>query len=308
MKLVFFGTPNFAVPSLEKLNESKHSILAVITSPDTKSGRGLKFNSPPIKEYAIKNNLLLKQPKSLKNESFINFLVDLNADLFVVVAFKILPEAILNIAKFGSINLHASLLPKYRGAAPVHHAILNGDTVLGLTTFFLNKNIDTGNILLQNKINITNNTTTGEALEELSIVGSSLVLETITLIKNKSSKIKVQDHSNATFAPKIKIKDSKINWLSNANNIHNQIRAFSPIPGAYTYIMKKRVKLFGSEIILDKNYKLEPGQISFKNKMFLVGTKTSSISISKIHIEGKNILASNQFILGYSHLDGKRFD
>tara|TARA_B100001250_G_scaffold7542_1_gene6360 strand:+ start:747 stop:1673 length:927 start_codon:yes stop_codon:yes gene_type:complete len=308
MKLVFFGTPNFAVPTLEKLNESKHSVLAVITSPDNKSGRGLKLTSPPIKKYAIKNNLVLKQPYSLKDESLNDFLTDLNADLFVVVAFKILPENIINIPKYGSINLHASLLPKYRGAAPVHHAILNGDKTLGLTTFFLNKKIDTGDILLQNKLTITNNTTTGEALQDLSNMGSALILNTITKIKNKSILIRKQNHLNASFAPKITTKDSKINWHSNADKIHNQIRAFSPIPGAYTYINKKRIKLFESRIILNNEYKLDPGYICLKNNIFLIGTSTNSISISKIHIEGKKILTTLQFISGYSHLDGKKFD
>jgi len=308
MKLVFFGTPNFAVPTLEKLNDSKYSILAVITSPDNKSGRGLKLTSPPVKKYAIKNNLVLKQPYSLKEKNLNDFLTDLNADLFVIVAFKILPENIINIPKYGSINLHASLLPKYRGAAPVHHAILNGDKTLGLTTFFLNKKIDTGDILLQNEMKITNNTTTGEALEDLAKIGSILILKTIIEIKNKTILTRKQDDSNASLAPKISTKDSKINWYSNANNIHNQIRAFSPIPGAFTYINKKRVKLFGSKIILDNCYKLEPGLISLKNNMLLIGTNTNSISISKIHIEGKNILTANQFISGYLYWDGKRFD
>ena len=308
MKLVFFGTPNFAVPTLKKLNDSKHSVLAVITSPDSKSGRGLKLNSPPVKKYAIKNNLVLKQPCNLKDESIKDFLTDLKADLFVVVAFKILPENIINIPKYGSINLHASLLPKYRGAAPVHHAILNGDKTLGLTTFFLNKKIDTGDILLQNEITITNNTTTGEALEELSKMGSILILKTITEIKNKSILTRRQDHSNASFAPKISIKDLKINWYSNANNIHNQIRAFSPIPGAYTFINNKRIKLFESRIILKNEYQLDPGYICFKNNIFLIGTNTNCISVSKIHIEGKKILTALQFISGYSHLDGQKFD
>jgi methionyl-tRNA formyltransferase len=308
MKLVFFGTPNFAVPTLEKLNDSKYSILAVITSPDNKSGRGLKLTSPPVKKFAIKNNLVLKQPYSLKDESLNDFLTNLNADLFVVVAFKILPENIINIPKYGSINLHASLLPKYRGAAPVHHAILNGDKTLGLTTFFLNKKIDTGDILLQNEIKITNNTTTGEALEDLAKMGSILILKTIIEIKNKSILTKKQDDSNASFAPKISTKDSKINWHSNANNIHNQIRAFSPIPGAYTYINNKRIKLFESRIILKNEYKLDPGYICLKNNIFLIGTNTNSISVSKIHIEGKKILTALQFISGYSYLDGKKFD
>ena len=308
MKLVFFGTPSFALPTLEKLYNSKHKILSIITSPDSKSGRGLKIHYSPVKKFAIKNTLLTKQPLSFKDEKLINFLKNLNADIFIVVAFKILPEEILNIPKYGSINLHASLLPKYRGAAPVHHAILNGDNILGLTTFFLNKNTDTGDILLQNKININNNDTTGEALEKLSKVGSDLVCDTIEGIRNKTIISKKQDNTKATSAPKIKVIDCKINWSSNSNYIHNQIRAFSPIPGAYSYINKKRVKLYGSIIVRDHFKGLEPGTILFKDKNVLISTKTHCISISKFHFEGKKIINANQFILGYKYLNGKRFN
>ncbi len=262
MKLVFFGTPDFAVPTLDALHDSSHEILGVVTSPDKKSGRGLKVTSAAIKKSAEKYSLPIYQPESTGSKQLHSILKQINPDIYVVVAYKILPESILNIPPRGAVNLHASLLPKYRGAAPVNHAILNGETETGLTTFLIQKKVDTGDLLLQQSLPIDNSVTTGEALSKLSFLGADLVIKTLdALAQNKIKPIK-QDGDKATFAPKISVQDCKINWSNPALMIHNQIRAFSPKPGAFTFYKNKRIKLFGSKVIQNlHNARLLPGEI-----------------------------------------------
>ena len=269
MKLVFFGTPDFAVPTLDALHDSSHEILGVVTSPDKKSGRGLKVKSAAIKKSAEKYSLPIYQPESTGSEQLHSILKQINPDIYVVVAYKILPESILNIPPRGAVNLHASLLPKYRGAAPVNHAILNGETETGLTTFLIQKKVDTGDLLLQQSLPIDNSVTTGEALSKLSFLGADLVIKTLdALAQNKIKPIK-QDGDKATFAPKISVQDCKINWSNPALMIHNQIRAFSPKPGAFTFYKNKRVKLFGSKVLQNlHNARLLPGEIDHTNSIF----------------------------------------
>ena len=309
MKLVFFGTPDFAVPTLDALHDSSHEILGVVTSPDKKSGRGLKIKSSAIKKNAEKYGFPVYQPESTRNKQLHSILKEINPDIYVVVAYKILPESILNIPHRGAVNLHASLLPKYRGAAPVNHAILNGETETGLTTFLIQKKVDTGDLLLQQSLPIDNSVTTGEALSELSFLGADLIIKTLdALAQNKIKPIK-QDGDKATFAPKISVQDCRINWSNPALMIHNQIRAFSPIPGAFTFYKNKRVKLFGSKVLHDlRNTRLLPGEIEHTNSFFKIGTGTEPIQIANIQIEGKKKLPVDQFILGFPKLTGGIFD
>ena len=309
MKLVFFGTPDFAVPTLDALHDSSHEILGVVTSPDKKSGRGLKVKSAAIKKSAEKYSLPIYQPESTGSEQLHSILKQINPDIYVVVAYKILPESILNIPPRGAVNLHASLLPKYRGAAPVNHAILNGETETGLTTFLIQKKVDTGDLLLQQSLPIDNSVTTGEALSKLSFLGADLVIKTLdALAQNKIKPIK-QDGDKATFAPKISVQDCKINWSNPALMIHNQIRAFSPKPGAFTFYKNKRVKLFGSKVLQNShNARLHPGEIEHTNSLFKIGTGTEPIQITNIQIEGKKKLPVDQFILGFPKITGGIFD
>ena len=309
MKLVFFGTPDFAVPTLDALHDSSHEILGVVTSPDKKSGRGLKVKSAAIKKSAEKYSLPIYQPESTGSKQLHSILKQINPDIYVVVAYKILPESILNIPPRGAVNLHASLLPKYRGAAPVNHAILNGETETGLTTFLIQKKVDTGDLLLQQSLPIDNSVTTGEALSKLSFLGADLVIKTLdALAQNKIKPIK-QDGDKATFAPKISIQDCKINWSNPALMIHNQIRAFSPKPGAFTFYKNKRVKLFGSKVLQNlHNARLLPGEIEHTNSFLKIGTGTEPIQITNIQIEGKKKLPVDQFILGFPKITGGIFD
>lgn len=309
MKLVFFGTPDFAVPTLDALHDSSHEILGVVTSPDKKSGRGLKVKSAAIKKSAEKYSLPIYQPESTGSKQLHSILKQINPDIYVVVAYKILPESILNIPPRGAVNLHASLLPKYRGAAPVNHAILNGETETGLTTFLIQKKVDTGDLLLQQSLPIDNSVTTGEALSKLSFLGADLVIKTLdALAQNKIKPIK-QDGDKATFAPKISVQDCKINWSNPALMIHNQIRAFSPKPGAFTFYKNKRVKLFGSKVLHNlHNARLLPGEIDYTNSFFNIGTGTEPIQITNIQIEGKKKLPVDQFILGFPKITGGIFD
>ena len=309
MKLVFFGTPDFAVPTLDALHDSSHEILGVVTSPDKKSGRGLKVTSAAIKKSAEKYNFPIYQPESTGSEQLHSILKQINPDIYVVVAYKILPESILNIPPRGAVNLHASLLPKYRGAAPVNHAILNGETETGLTTFLIQKKVDTGDLLLQQSLPIDNSVTTGEVLSKLSFLGADLVIKTLdALAQNKIKPIK-QDGDKATFAPKISVQDCKINWSNPALMIHNQIRAFSPKPGAFTFYKNKRVKLFGSKVLQNlHNARLLPGEIEHTNSFLKIGTGTEPIQITNIQIEGKKKLPVDQFILGFPKITGGIFD
>ena len=309
MKLVFFGTPDFAVPTLDALHDSSHEILGVVTSPDKKSGRGLKVKSAAIKKSAEKYSLPIYQPESTGSKQLHSILKQINPDIYVVVAYKILPESILNIPHRGAVNLHASLLPKYRGAAPVNHAILNGETETGLTTFLIQKKVDTGDLLLQQSLPIDNSVTTGEVLLKLSFLGADLVIKTLdALAQNKIKPIK-QDGDKATFAPKISVQDCKINWSNPALMIHNQIRAFSPKPGAFTFYKNKRVKLFGSKVLQNlHNARLLPGEIEHTNSFFKIGTGTEPIQITNIQIEGKKKLPVDQFILGFPKITGGIFD
>ncbi len=309
MKLVFFGTPDFAVPTLDALHDSSHEILGVVTSPDKKSGRGLKVKSAAIKKSAEKYSLPIYQPESTGSEQLHSILKQINPDIYVVVAYKILPESILNIPPRGAVNLHASLLPKYRGAAPVNHAILNGETETGLTTFLIQKKVDTGDILLQQSLPIDNSVTTGEALSKLSFLGADLVIKTLDALAQNTIKPIKQDGDKATFAPKISVQDCKINWSNPALMIHNQIRAFSPKPGAFTFYKNKRVKLFGSKVLQNlHNARLLPGEIEHTNSFLKIGTGTEPIQITNIQIEGKKKLPVDQFILGFPKITGGIFD
>ncbi len=298
MKIIFFGTPDFAIPSLKILNESKHEVLAVVTAPDKQRGRGRKVSFTPVKKYALENNLQILQPEKLNNDDFVQALKKFNADLFVIVAFRILPTSVFTIPPEGSFNLHGSLLPKYRGAAPIQWALINGEKETGVTTFFLKEKVDTGNIIAQEKIEITEEDNLGTLHDKMSEIGAILVLKTVEIIEQGNIKLKEQDNSLATPAPKITKAICKIDWNKPAIEIHNLIRGISPFPGAYFIINNKQFKIFKSKIVEEK--KLKPSQIEQTKKEIFIGTADGTIQVLEIQPEGRKRMTSEEFLRGYS--------
>lgn len=298
MKIVFFGTPEFAIPSLKILVESEHEVLGVVTAPDKKRGRGRNISVTPIKQFALDNNIPVLTPEKLKDKEFEEELRILNPDLFIIVAFRILPEDVFTIPAKGSFNLHGSLLPKYRGAAPIQWAIINGDKETGLTTFFLEKKVDTGNIILKEKIQIEDSDNLGSLHDKMSELGADLVLKTVQLIDKSEVKLKQQDDLESTPAPKIKKETCSIDWNKSAVQVHNLIRGLSPYPGAFFIHNKKVFKVYSSEIVENKT--LLPNEIIQTKNEILIGTSTYAIRVLEIQPEGRKRMKTEDFLRGYS--------
>ena len=298
MKIIFWGTPDFAVPSLKILLENNHQILAVVTSPDKERGRGQKVTFTAVKEFAIQNNIPVLQPDKLKAEDFINNLKAFDCDVYVVVAFKILPREIFTIPKFGSFNLHASLLPKFRGAAPIQWTLIKGETETGVTTFALEDKVDTGNIYLQKKIQILSEDNFGTLHNKLSLLGAEVVLETVNLIENGTAQMQKQSDELASTAPKITKENMQINWNESAEEIHNLVRAFSPFPGAFFTHHEKLIKVYRTRI--DNSMNLAAGKILEKRDQLFVGCSKGSIEILEIQSEGRKKMTIAEFLRGHS--------
>jgi methionyl-tRNA formyltransferase len=299
MKIIFLGTPEFAVPSLKSIFQSKHELLAVVTVPDKEQGRGRKISFSPVKEFALKNNIPIYQPEKLKgNEEFVKQMRELNPDLFVVVAFRILPKEVFQIPKYGSFNLHASLLPKYRGAAPIQWALINGETETGLTTFKLAEKVDTGNIYLQQKVEIFPDDNFGSLHDRLSEIGADLVMKTIELIERGNYDLLPQDDKLASPAPKITKEICKIDWNKSAFEVHNLVRGLSPHPAAFFIHIEKIIKVYKTEIVTD--LKLKPSEIYQTKKELFVGCGKDVIKILEIQQEGKRKMAIEEFLRGFS--------
>ncbi len=305
MKIVFMGTPDFAIPSLEILLNNNYQIQAVVTAPDEPKGRGYKVTPPPVKVFALKHSLKVLQSENLKDEKFIAELKSLLPELIVVVAFRILPKEVFTIPPLGTINLHASLLPKYRGAAPINWAIINGEIETGVTTFFINEKVDTGNIILQRKVRIEPDETAGELHDKLSMIGAEVLLETVKLIESGNVNPIPQDDSLATPAPKIKKEMCQINWFEKgAQQVHNFVRGLSPHPGAFTFLNKKIVKIYRTKLasfefqIQD----VKPGQIIIDEKeseMYSICADLKPIQIIELQIEGRKKLNTSEFLKGF---------
>ena len=306
MKIVFFGNPDFCFYSLKKLNSSNHELISVVTSTDRKSGRGLKLLPSFVKKTALNLNIPIIEVNNIKSKEFEEKLISLEADLFVVVAFKFLPDSIINIPKYGSINIHPSILPKYRGSSPIQYALLNGDNQTGVSIIHLNNRIDSGTILGQEKIDIDSISTFGEMYEKLGILSSELIIKVIDDIKNKKTNPIIQDESKKTLAPKIKKEDLKIDWNNSSLDIHNKIRAFDPFPGAYSFLNGKRIKFFkSSEYDYNDNNLKQPGEIIIKDKLLLIKTNTKKmINIGMVQLEGKNKISSSDFV---KSLENKKY-
>jgi methionyl-tRNA formyltransferase len=304
MKIIFMGTPEFAVPSLDILLKNNYNVVAVVTVPDKPAGRGLELQQSAVKKYALKKGLKVLQPEKLKDEAFISELKSLNADLQIVVAFRMLPELVWNMPKHGTYNLHSSLLPKYRGAAPINWAVINGDTESGVTTFKLKHEIDTGSVLLQEKVKISETTTAGELHDTLMQVGADLVLKTVKAIENATIDLKVQSDSGASHAPKIFKDDCKIDWNKDLDSVYNLIRGLSPYPAAFTQFTDKDGKVQSLKIYsATKEHSAHSntnGLIITDNKTFIKGAcRGGYIQIKELQISGKKRMTTEEFLRGY---------
>lgn len=297
MRIVFFGNPDFCFHPLISLYKSDNNLLSVVTNTDRKSGRGLKYTSSFVKQTALDLNIPIVETDNVSSEILYNQLKQLNADLFVVVAFSILPDKIINLPKYGSVNIHPSLLPKYRGSSPIQYALLNGDNETGVSLISLNKRIDSGAILAQKTFPLDKNANFGYLYEKLSLLGSEMLIDTIKKIKNNSSTPIIQDETKKTLAPKIRKGQYKIDWNNSSWQIHNQIRAFDPFPGAYGIFNNKRIKLFGSLVEKENiSNNTVSGQLLLYEDKLLIKVGSGLISVSHIQLEGKNKVLSKDFI------------
>lgn len=307
LRIVFMGTPDFAVESLKALVENNYNIVGVVTAPDRPAGRGQKLKQSPVKEYATAVNIPVLQPEKLKNPEFLAELKALRADLQIIVAFRMLPEVVWNMPPMGSFNLHGSLLPQYRGAAPINWAVINGDKKTGVTTFFLQHEIDTGNIIQQAELPITEDDTAGSVHDKMMVLGAELVIKTVQAIENNEvNAIPQEEHSDDKAlnpAPKIFKDDCKINWQQEAEIIRNHIRGLSPYPTAWTELKLDNdkslsVKLFSAQ--KDENIQLAAGDIKTDNKTYIaVGTNTCAIKITDLQLAGKKRMKIEDLLRGF---------
>jgi methionyl-tRNA formyltransferase len=299
MRIVFFGTPEFAAFSLRHLLSLNYNIVAVVTAPDKPSGRGLKIQQSAVKETALTHGVPVLQPTHLKSPEFIAELASFRPDIQIVIAFRMLPEIVWSLPPLGTFNLHASKLPDYRGAAPINHAILNGETETGNTTFFIEKEIDTGKILLQSSVPIDRDDTAETLHDKLKEDGAILVQKSLELLVAKDHTLTPQVHStNNLLAPKIFPEFCSIDFNQSAEKVRNFIRALSPYPAAKTVFKDKSFKIFSCETISDSS-DVEPGTWSIHNKQLIVKCKEDAIVILELQQEGKKRMKTADFLLGF---------
>jgi len=310
LRIIFMGTPEFSVQILKGLIEGGYKVVGVVTTPDKSAGRGLKVQESDVKKYAVQQNLKVLQPEKLKNKQFIDELKSLNADLQIVVAFRMLPEQVWSMPKMGTFNLHASLLPEYRGAAPINWAIINGEEKTGLTTFLIDNEIDTGKILLKKEIEIKKTDSAGDLHDRMMILGANLVKETIEIIASGSIKpVKqtelINNPDQIKAAPKIFKEDCRVNWHQKSEKIYNFIRGMSPYPCAWTTLKNTEtgnmlnLKVFKSDYqVLD--HQLNPGSIKHQKDVLFVSAVDGFISLKEIQLEGKKKLKIDEFLRGFS--------
>lgn len=299
MKIVFMGTPEFAVLSLDILVQNGYEIVGVITVPDKPAGRGHKLQQSAVKKYALEHNLLVLQPEKLKDPVFIEQLKALNADLQVVVAFRMLPAVVFQMPRYGTFNLHASLLPQYRGAAPINWAVINGDTESGVTTFFIEQQIDTGNIIFQEKTTIAPNQTAGELHDVLMDIGAKLVLKTVQTIEAGNCTTQAQPNlPELRPAPKIFTETCRINWQQSTAQVYNFVRGLSPYPAAFTSLHDKILKIYQAKPITDI-YNQTAGTFVTDQKTYLhIATADGWIDVLELQMEGKKRMGVQEFLRG----------
>ena len=303
MRIIFAGTPDFAVPALSKIHNSNHQVVAVYCQPDRPKGRGKVLTSCAVKNFALENNLDVIQPENFSNEQNLKKLGSLEPDLIIVAAYgQILSKEVLNLPKFGCLNIHASLLPRWRGAAPIERAILSGDKETGISIMQMNEGLDTGDILLSRKQNIANSETAGSLTESLSIMGADLIMETIEQLPELDAR--TQDHTKANYAKKILKNESRIDWNQGAENINQMIRAFNPRPIAQSNadaidFKDKVLRIVEAEVILSQTSK-PPGTVIEQNKQVChIATGYGILSLKRVQLAGKNIVSIKDFNNAY---------
>ncbi|MEM6273571.1 MAG: methionyl-tRNA formyltransferase [Bacteroidota bacterium] len=299
MRIVFMGTPDFAIPSLRMLVENGYEVVGVITAPDRPAGRGKKLRPSPVKVYAQEQGLTILQPEKLRNPDFIAALTSLQPDLAVVVAFRMLPKMVWSIPPQGTLNLHAALLPDYRGAAPLNWVIINGETKTGATTFLIDKKIDTGAMLLQTELDIPPEWNAGDLHDAMMETGADLVLQTVQAIDQGTVTPQAQDHTGFVHpAPKIFKENCRINWDQDVETIHNFVRGLSPYPTAWTRLNDKLLKIFAGR----PNYNSEdsdPGALRVEDNRLFVAVRKAWWEVLELQLEGKKRMDTGTFLRGY---------
>ena len=301
MRIIYMGTPEFAIPGLKILLENHYTIAAVVTAPDKPRGRGQQISFTPVKELALSHQLLVLQPQHLKDPGFVSTVVDLAPDLIIVVAFRILPKEIFTIPRYGSFNLHASLLPRYRGAAPINWAIMDGQQETGVTSFLLRETVDTGSILLQARVRIGADETAGELHDKLSLIGAEIVLQTVRLFELGKAHPRPQDDTLATPAPKIFKENCKIEWNNSAERVFDFVRGLSPLPCAWTVHEGRILRIYRSAVVqsTDSPSKVPGTLITVTKNQLVVACAQSALSIIEIQQEGKKRMSIEDFLRGY---------
>ena len=317
LRIVFMGTPDFAVESLKLLVENGYNIVGIVTAPDKPAGRGKKLAESAVKKYAVKQNLKILQPEKFKNTAFLKDLRKLNADLQVVVAFRMLPEVVWDMPCLGTFNLHGSLLPKYRGAAPLNWAIINGESKTGVTTFLLDHKIDTGKILFKKEIKIGNNETVGDIHDRLMLIGAELVLKTVDALAKGDVKPIPQMklvRGEVTHAPKIFKEDCKIDWVKDMETIRNLVRGLSPFPAAWANLVHNETgrtiqcKLFFVQKVISEET-AAPGTIDSDDQTYLnVACGDGWLEITDLQLSGKKRMKADDFLRGFRGIDEYRFE
>ena len=309
LRIVFMGTPDFAVASLKLILENNFKVVGVITAPDKPAGRGRKLNQSAVKEYALEHGLRVLQPTNLKDTSFIEDLKSLNANLQVVVAFRMLPKIVWEMPKFGTFNLHASLLPEYRGAAPINWAIINGEKKTGVTTFFIDEKIDTGEIILQKETKIGKTETAGELHDRLMILGGKLVVKTIKQIQENYIKTTRQPDIKEKEAPKLFKDNCKIDWNDSRKNINNKIRGLSPYPAAWTVLVNDNneveIKIYKARK-LKESHKFKIGSVISSKKELKIAVKKGYIIIDELQLAGKRKMKTQDLLNGYKFTENAK--
>ncbi len=310
LRILFMGTPDFAVATLKALVENKHTIVGVITAPDKPAGRGRKLRASAVKNYAQEQGLTILQPTNLKDPEFNNTLKELDPNLAIVVAFRMLPKIVWQLPTYGTFNLHASLLPDYRGAAPINWAIINGETLTGNTTFFIDEHIDTGAVIMQNEIAIAKTDTAGILHDKLMISGSKLVLETVDQIASNTITLKPQPIAELKTAYKLDKENTKINWNTTNETIYNLIRGLNPYPAAWCTLNnndeKLAVKIYDVQMITEKP-EHQPGFIILANNLLKVATTDGYIAIQKIQLPSKKAMDTKSLLNGYTFQENAMF-
>jgi len=297
MRIIFMGSPDFAIPSMEKIYQSVHDLVAVVSNVDKRRGRGGKKSPTPVKSWALEHNMPVITVENLKNPDFEQQISDLEPDLLVVVAFRILPDKILKIPKKGSVNLHASLLPKYRGAAPIHWAIMNGEQKTGCTVFFLEQKVDTGAIIGQCETPIGPSETTGDLYQRLKIMGADLLLESVDDIARGDVNPQPQNHQAATPAPKLFREDCILDVSKPAEQVHNKIRGLSPFPAAYTMLDGNKLNIYRSRVGPDLT--LRAGNLAVHQNELFLGCGSGTVKLEQVQLQGRKRMSGKDFVNGY---------